>query len=226
MPKGKFIVIDGTDGSGKATQTKLLIKKLTKAGIKVTQEDFPQYSKKSAGPIEEYLNGLYGTSDELGAYIPSVFFAVDRFAASARIRDYLKKGYVVVSNRYVTANMAHQGGKIKNNREREKYFKWITDFEYNIFKIPKPDLHIVLHIPPETSVKLIKQRGRQYYIGKKKKDIHESDIEHLRSAEKIYLEIAKKFKFKVVEGVVDGRLLTPEEVSNKIYPIVHGYLRN
>jgi dTMP kinase len=226
MSKGRLIVIDGTDGSGKATQTKLLIKRLQKEGYKVRTEDFPQYSKKSAGPVEEYLNGIYGTSDELGAYIPSVFFAVDRYAASKRIRDYLKKGYVIVSNRYVTANMAHQGGKIKDLQAREKYLNWVTEFEYKFFNIPKPDLQIILHIPPEVSVKLIKLRGKQYYIGKKKKDIHESDLKHLRSAEKVYLQIAKKFKYKVIEGFVDGRLLTPEEVNNKIYPIVHGYLRN
>src|SRR3954468_22900663 len=114
MKKGKFIVIDGTDGSGKATQTKLLVKRLQKSGHKVRIEDFPQYGKKSAGPVEDYLNGLYGSADQLGAYIPSIFYAVDRFAASERIRKHLAAGFIVVSNRYVTSNMAHQGGKIAN----------------------------------------------------------------------------------------------------------------
>ncbi len=224
MRKGKLIVLDGTDGSGKATQTALLAKRLEKAGYKVRTEDFPQYTKKSAGPVEEYLTGVYGSADELGAYVPSVFFAVDRFAASRRIREMLDKGYVVVSNRYVTANMAHQGGKIKNQKEREKYFKWLHDFEYNLFKVPKPDLNIILHIPPEISFKLIKRRGKQHYIGAKIRDIHEKDLEHLKSSEKVYKEIAKKFKYKVIEGYVDNRLLAPEEISDKIYPIVKKYL--
>src|SRR3989344_4026891 len=175
MPKGKFIVIDGTDGSGKATQTKLLIKRLQKAGFKVRVEDFPQYGNKSAGPVEEYLTGVYGTADELGAYIPSMFYAVDRFAASKRIKHHLEHGDVVVSNRYVTANMAHQGGKIKDTRQREKYFKWLVDLEYNFFQIPKPDLQIILHLPPRVSAKLAKQRGPQYYLGSKKRDIHEKN---------------------------------------------------
>ncbi len=230
MAKGKFIVIDGTDGSGKATQTRLLINRLQKVGFRVRLEDFPQYSKKSAGPVEEYLNGVYGPADSLGAYIPSVFYAVDRFAASARIRQHLKHGDIVVSNRYVTANLAHQGGKIKNATAREKYFKWLIDFEYKFFKIPKPDLQIILHVPAKISQKLIKRRGEHYYIGSKRRDIHEKDFKHLLSAEKIYLQIAKKFHYSVVEGYVEGKLLSPEEVSDKIYPIVkkylHGKLRN
>ncbi len=228
--RGKFIVIDGTDGSGKATQTKLLIKRLQKAGFRVRVEDFPQYGHKSAGPVEEYLTGVYGTADELGAYIPSMFYAVDRFAASKRIKQHLEHGDVVVSNRYVTANMAHQGGKIKDPKQREKYFRWLTDLEYNFFQIPKPDLQLILHLPSKVSAKLIKQRGPQHYLGTKKRDIHEKDAKHLEAAEKIYLQIAKKFKYPVVEGFVDGRLLTPDEVSDKVFPIVkkylHGKLRN
>lgn len=224
MSKGKFIVIDGTDGTGKATQTKLLVKRLKKAGVKVHVEDFPQYGKKSAGPVEDYLTGQYGSAVELGAYVPSVFYAVDRFAASSRIKRHLRDGYVVVCNRYVTSNMAHQGGKITNKSKREKYFKWLNEFEYNFMKIPKPDLEIILHLPPKISEKLVIKRGPQHYIGAKRLDTHEKDINHMNVAEKIYLQIAKKFRYKVVEGFIDGRLLTPFEVSNIIFPIVKKYL--
>src|SRR5579885_1550664 len=164
MAKGKFIVIDGTDGTGKATQTRLLIKRLQKAGHKVKVEDFPQYGKKSAGPVEDYLNGLYGTAEGLGAYIPSVFYAVDRFAAAERIHRHLQQGFIVVSNRYVTSNMAHQGGKIANSSKPEKYFKWLEELEFKFFKVPKPDLEIILHLPAEVSLKLLKQRGPKFYL--------------------------------------------------------------
>ena len=220
MTKGKFIVIDGTDGSGKTTQTRLLIKRLEKAGRKVKFEDFPQYGKKSSGPAEDYLSGAYGTAEALGAYIPSIFFAVDRFAASARIRKHIKDGYVVISNRYVTSNMAHQGGKIKNSNEREKYFKWLDELEYNFFKIPKPDFQIILHLPSDVSQRLVKSRGPKYFIGFKKRDIHETSLEHLQSAEKVYLRIAKKFRFPVVEGVARGTLMSPEQINDKVYQIV------
>src|SRR3990172_11995897 len=107
--KGKLIVIDGTDGSGKATQTKLLIKRLKKEGSKTAALEFPQYGAKSAGLIENYLAGLYGTADEVGPYRASVFYAVDRYDASQKIRRWLTEGRVVVADRYVTANMGHQG---------------------------------------------------------------------------------------------------------------------
>ena len=225
MAKGKLIVIDGTDGSGKATQTKLLIKRLQKTGRRVKYVDFPQYGKKSAGPIEDYLNGHYGTAEELGAYIPSMFFAVDRYAASKQIRKYLKDGFVVISNRYVTANMAHQGGKIKSAKDREKFYNWLDELEYTFFKIPKPNLGIILHLPAKISAKLLKKRGPTYYIGSKKGDIHEKSSEHLRAAEKIYQHIAEKFRYPVVEGYVDGKLQTPDEIHEKVYKIVKKYLR-
>jgi dTMP kinase len=217
MSKGKFIVIDGTDGSGKATQTKILVKRLQNMGKKVHMEDFPQYGKKSAGPVEEYLNGLYGTADELGAYIPSMFYAVDRFAASDRIRGYLDKGYIVISNRYVSASMAHQGGKIKNSAQRRKYFKWLFDLEYNFFKIPKPDINLVLHVPAKISAKLILKKGPRFYIGNKRKDIHEKDMNHLMAAEKTFLEISQEFGYPAIECYKDDMLLLPEEISELIW---------
>ena len=107
---GKFIVIDGTDGSGKATQTELLVKRLAQAGYEVVMADFPQYGQKSAGLVEHYLNGKYGTALDVGPYRASIFYAADRYDASFQIRQWLKEGKIVISNRYVTANMAHQGG--------------------------------------------------------------------------------------------------------------------
>lgn len=226
MAKGRFIVIDGSDGTGKSTQTKLLIKRLEKSGYRVRFEDFPQYGKKSAGPVEDYLTGQYGSAEDLGAYVPSIFYAIDRFAAADRIRKHLGHGDVVVSNRYVTSNMAHQGGKIKNIAKREKFFKWLNDFEYDFFKIPKPDMEIILHLPAKLSLQLIKKRGPKFYIGDKKLDIHESALKHLEAAEKVYLQIAKRFHYHLIEGCVNGRLLNPEEVSDKIFPIVNKYLHN
>lgn len=217
MSKGKFIIIDGTDGSGKATQTKLLVKRLEKAGKRVHLEDFPQYGKKSAGPVEEYLNGLYGTADELGAYIPSIFYAVDRFAAKQRIRDHLAHGDIVICNRYVSANMAHQGGKLKTNKERQKYFKWLFELEYKFFGIPKPDLNLILHVPAAIAQKLVNKKGPRFYIGTKKRDIHEKDIKHLLAAEATFKQIAMEFRYPIIECFRDNILLTPEEIHELIW---------
>ena len=127
---GKFIVIDGTDGSGKATQTELLAEKLRYAGFDVALADFPQYGKKSAGPVEEYLNGKYGPAHEVGPYRGSIFYALDRYDASFEIKEWLKQGKIVISNRYVTANMGHQGGKIKDLEEKRRFYEWLYELEY------------------------------------------------------------------------------------------------
>src|SRR3989338_3808567 len=129
MP-GKFIVIDGTDGSGKGTQTDLILKRLQTAGHITEKADFPQYGQKSAGLVEEYLNGKYGKQKEVGPHRASIFFAIDRFDASFKIKKWLDENKIVISNRYVTANMGHQGGSIHDDKERQEYFQWLHDLEY------------------------------------------------------------------------------------------------
>jgi dTMP kinase len=220
QPRGRFIVIDGTDGSGKATQTELLCKELKLNGYKVEMTDFPQYGTKSAGLIEEYLNGKYGQVNPQAA---SIFYAIDRFDASFKIRQWLQDGKIVVSNRYVTANAGHQGGKIADEAERLKFFKWLDNLEYNIFGIPKPDLNIILHMPAEVAQKLVdkKSKASREYVKGKKRDLHEADLDHLKNAEKVYLQIAKLFpNTKLVECVAAGVLFTPQQVHNKVWELV------
>ena len=219
MKQGKFIVIDGTDGSGKATQTKLIAARIRKSGRQVKIFDFPQYGKKSAGPLEEYLNGKYGSAKDVGPYRGSILYACDRYDASFKIRNFLKEGKIVISNRYVTANMGHQGGKIKSKDARKKYFKWLYELEYNIFGIPKPDLNIILHVDAAIAQKLVDGKGeRQYIESKKKRDLHEDDIKHLHDAEKVYLEIAKSFSgFKLIECVKAGKIMTRKEINDLIW---------
>jgi dTMP kinase len=216
--KGLFIVLDGTDGSGKATQTGLLIKRLKKEGHRVEKIDFPQYGKKFAVLVEEYLNGMFGTAEEVGPYRASIFYACDRYAASGKIKKWLSEGKIVVCDRYVTANMGHQGGKIKNISERNKYFKWLYDLEYNIFGIPKPDVNIILHVNAAYAQKMVDPDEKRSYIKKGKRDIHENDLGHLQSAEKVFLEIAKKFPdFHLIECMRNGSIMKKEEISGLIW---------
>ena len=218
MQKGKFIVIDGTDGSGKTTQTNLLISRLKKAKHQVETADFPQYGKKSAGLVEEYLNGKYGEAKQVGPYRASIFYACDRYDASFKIRKWLEQGKIVVSNRYVTANMGHQGGKIKDQEKRKEYFDWLYEFEYNFFKIPKPDLNIILHIDAVIAQKLVDSKEERAYLNGAKRDIHEDDIKHLQDAEKVYLEIASSFpNFALIECVKDGKIMTREKISDLVW---------
>jgi dTMP kinase len=217
---GKFIVIDGTDGSGKTTQTNLLLEELRVNGHEVETADFPQYGSKSAGMVEEYLSGKYGHVTPEAA---SIFYAVDRFDASFKIREWLNEGKIVISNRYVTANAGHQGGKIVEHAERVKFFRWLDNLEYGTFGIPKPDLNVILHIPAEKTVQLMDNRRKtaDEKSVHKKKDLHEADLEHLKNAEKVYLEIAKLFpNTKLVECVKNGQLLTPAEIHNQVWELV------
>lgn len=217
---GKFIVIDGTDGSGKTTQLELLKNRLEAEGYAVAVADFPQYNTKSAGLVEEYLSGKYGTADEVNSYKASIFYAVDRYDASFKIRKWLEEGKIVLANRYTSANMGHQGCKIDNPLERKVFFNWLYDLEYKIFEIPRPDLSIILHVESEISQKLAKARAREDWAGKKT-DIHEDNLDHLKKAERIYLEISNSFPdFRLISCTKNGEILTREEISLLVWPAV------
>ena len=217
---GKFIVIDGTDGSGKTTQLNLLKTRLESEGYLVKTADFPQYNTKSAGLIEEYLSGKYGTAEEVGPYKASIFYASDRYDASFKIRKWLEEGYIVLSNRYTSANMGHQGGKIPNSLERQIFFKWLDDLEYKILEIPRPDISIILHVESAISQKLAQSRKREDWVGKKN-DIHENNLSHLQHAEKVYLEIANNFpNFELINCTKTGEILSKEKINLLIWSVV------
>lgn len=218
MTTGKLIVIDGTDGSGKGTQTEILIKRLQENGYNVATTDFPQYGKKSAGPIEEYLNGKYGTATEVGPYRASILYAIDRYDASFLMKQWLNEGKIIVSNRYVSANMGHQGAKITNMDERKKYLDWLYNLEYTIFEIPKPDMNLILHVDSNIAFDLISKKEDRGYLDGKKRDIHEADIDHLKKAEQVYLDIATRFSdFTLIECSPNGILYDREKISDLIW---------
>ncbi len=222
MKRGKFIVIEGTDGSGKTVQFNLLIQKLRADGISVATFDFPRYGQPSAYFVERYLNGDYGTADEVGPYRTSLFFALDRYASSPEITSALGKYDLVLSNRYVGSNMGHQGSKIASKVGRKRYFRWVTDLEFQILGIPEPDLSIFLHLPAEEAFRLIAGKKARKYIRGKKRDIHEINLGHLERSEKTYLEMAELFptKFTIVECMDGNRLMSPGEIHEKISALV------
>ena len=194
----------------------MLKEKLEQKGFEVEVADFPQYNTKSAGLVEEYLSGKYGTDTEVGPKIASIFYAADRYDASFKIRKWLEQGKIVLANRYVSSNMGHQGGKIEDSTERKQFFDWEYDLEYNLFKIPKPDLSILLHIPHEVAQELAKKRNREDWEGKTK-DIHEENLEHLRRASETYKEISKFPGFTMIDCVENGELQTPDQIHEKVW---------
>lgn len=214
---GKLIVIDGTDGSGKTTQLNLLKNKLEAEGYEVMVADFPQYNQKSAGLVEEYLSGKYGQAEEITPYQASIFYAADRYDASFKIRSWLKDGKIVLANRYTSANIGHQGCKIDNPLERQVFFNWLYDLEYKIFNVPKPDLSLILHVDPTIAQQLAKQRSREDWNGKTT-DIHEENLNHLKKASEVYLEIASTLPdFKLIKCSNQQGILSREEIHFLIW---------
>lgn len=221
MKKGLFIVIEGTDGSGKATQTKMLADRLAAEGYAVEMFDFPQYFKTSSDFVKAYLQGRYGSIKEVSPQKASLLYALDRFEAAPDIRAALAAGKIVLANRYVASNMGHQGAKIKNADERMRFFLWVQDLEFKILEIPKPDLNIVLHVPAQVAQQLVdkKMGAERAYTKGKKRDLHESNLAHLKRAEATYLELVRLFpkQFSLLE-CARGRTLVPiEEVGEAIW---------
>ena len=218
-------MIEGTDGSGKGTQTKLLIQKLKDLKVPVETTDFPQYDQPSSYFVSKYLRGEYGKADKVGPYRASVFYALDRYDKSFDIYRWLKDGKVVISNRYVSANMGHQAGKISDKKKREEYLRWLNHFEYEIFHIPKPDMTILLNMPPAIAQSLVDKKSARKYIKGKKRDIHEADLNHLKKAHEAYLFVAKKYGWEIIDCVKDGRILSIEEIQRLVFNKVNKILK-
>jgi len=218
--KGKLIVIDGTDGSGKGTQTEKLVERLKSEGHSVFMLDFPQYGERSAAMVEDYLNGKFGDAEEVGPYRASIFYACDRFAISKEVKERLDRGEIVISNRYVSANMGHQAGKINSDDDKDRFLDWLKDLEYNIFGIPEPDFQILLYADPAIAQKLVDQKGHRDYVGGEKRDIHEADINHLTSASEAFLYCADKFDWSVIECTENDEMKSIDEIHEDIYDIV------
>ena len=216
MKKWILIVIDWTDWSWKWTQTKLLVNRLKNEGFNVELADFPQYWKKSAGMIEEYLNWNLWTADEVWPYRASVFYAIDRYEASPKIKKWLEDWKIVIANRYVSSNMWHQAGKIHNLEERDKFLERLEDFEYNLFWIPKPDINILLDMPIEIWQQLVDKKWKREYT-EKRRDIHEADIGHLQNALKAYKYVASKYNRIIINSIDNiGNLKSIQQISEEL----------
>lgn len=223
--KGRLIVIEGTDGAGKFTQARLLIRALKKASYDVRFVDFPQYNKLSSYFVKQYLNARFGDLKEVGPYEASLFYALDRYSASSHIKKWLNQGKVVVACRYTFSSGAHQGAKIKRLSERKKYWQWLFDLEYRLLRIPKSNLNILLHMPAKVAQQLVDKKKKRSYVGGKKRDLHEKNLTYLQQSEKVYLELAKPYHMPIIECWKDERLLSRREIHRQVWPVVSKLLK-
>ena len=211
---GKLIVIEGLDGSGKATQAKLLAEELRRQGREVREISFPDYKSDSSALIKMYLGGAFGSKpDDVNAYAASSFFAVDRYAGyKSDWGAFYQQGGVVIADRYTTSNAVHQCSKLPRE-QWDAYLDWLFRFEYEQLGIPAPDTVIYLRVDPTVSQKLMTQR---YHGDEGKKDIHESDLEYLHRSHMAAEYCAEKLGWKTVLCTEGGSMRPVEEIHGDI----------
>jgi dTMP kinase len=220
--KGKLIVIEGNDGSGKGTQLKLLVDYCKNNKIPFATLDFPQYYKTFFGRwIGRFLRGDFGGVKEINPYLVMFPYAADRWQAKGDLEHWLSDGKIIFSNRYTGSN-AYQAAKLPV-KERWKFTDWSFEMEYEAFGIPREDLVLFLYVPYSVSKKLIDQKSARKYMGNhQKKDIHESNEELMCGVEKVYLEYCKKYPHWIkIDCTKNGEMLSRDEIQSKILQVLH-----
>ncbi len=224
--KGKLIVIEGTDCSGKETQTKMLVERLEKLNIKCERLSFPMYDT----PTGKIVGGPYLGKDyicdgwfEEGAVnvnpkVSSLYYAADRKYNVCKIEELLNKGINVILDRYTYSNLAHQGGKLEDKEERLEMYNWLDKLEFELLELPKADIKVFLHMPYVVSCILKKDRAE-------KADQHEASKEHLLLAESAYIEIAEIYNFKTIECNIGDSPKKIEDINNELYDYVYNNLK-
>ena len=222
---GKLFVIDGTDGSGKQTQLQKLKERLEKENIDYREVSFPNYDSKTSALVKMYLSGEFGkNAKEISPYIASTFYAADRHATfQTEYKEYYENGGIILADRYTTSSMIHQAGKIKDKEEREKFLKWLWDFEFNLYGLPIPTEVFFLNMPVEKSLELIANRENKF-THETKKDIHESDKNHLLDAYSAACEVAKDYNWHEVICVKDDKIRTIEDIHEEIYNVIKEHI--
>jgi len=221
--RGKLIVIEGTDCSGKETQSKLIIERLEKENIKVKYFSFPNYDSPTGkivgGPYlgKEYIcKGWFPeTAPLVDPKVSSLYYAADRRYNINIVNDLLDQGINVILDRYYYSNMAHQGGKISDKDKRIEMYKWIEKLEIDLLELPVPDIKIFLHVPYQVSLKLKQNREESL-------DENESNQKHLIDAENAFLEVANLYGFETIKCYKNEEILSIEEINDQIY----GYMND
>jgi dTMP kinase len=218
--KGKLVVIEGIDGSGKGTQLQMLLKYLKENQIEYAYFDFPQYGKTFFGDFAgRFLKGEFGHFSRINPYLASFPYAADRWQVKTKLWQGINDGKLVICNRY-TPSSIYQAVKVKP-AEQKKFIDWVQTLEYEVFGIPKPDLVLFLYVPLDFAQILIDKKQKREYLGESKRDQYEKNVGYLKKVESMYLKIAKSDGSWVkINCVEKGEILSPETIHEKIVGIV------
>lgn len=223
LSKGRLIVLEGIDGSGKSSQYRRICARMEKDGIDYNHIVFPRYDKDSSALIRMYLSGQFGTHpDDVNAYTASTFYAVDRFASFRE--DWGKiynNGGLIISDRYTTSNAVHQGSKL-SDEELPAFFRWLSDLEYDKMGLPRPDLVIYLDVDVETSLARMKRRQEK---SSTTADIHEKDVDYLRRCLHTADMAAEYYGWKRIPFMKDGAERDVDEKNDEIYDLILSYMK-
>ncbi len=221
---GKLIVLEGTDGSGKSTQFRLLTEHLQREGREFQKLVFPQYAEPSSALIRMYLGGEFGRKPtDVNAYAASAFYAVDRYASYKKVwGEWYEQGGLVLSDRYTTSNAVHQTSK-EPPENREAYLQWLYDFEYRLLGLPKPDLTVYLDVPTDFTEQLLRRREQSTHT---QADIHEQDMAYLATCRETGKKAAEFYGWHVIECVRDGKMRSMEDIHDEIYRLVSACLED
>lgn len=219
---GKLIVFEGTDGSGKATQTRLLCRYLEEAGVPYREIDFPRYGKPSAAMVQEYLDGNLGKRPgDVNAYAASMFYAMDRYASYKQDwGGFYEAGGLIVADRYTTSNAVHQASKLPE-AERKPYLDWLFDLEYRLLGLPRPDMVLYLDMPTEITEQML--RRREAATGTHA-DIHEQDEAYLKNCRANAGKVAETCGWTVIRCAEGGSPRTPEDIHRQVLETVGALL--
>ncbi len=220
--KGKLIVFEGTDGSGKATQARMMAEHLKRESISFREIDFPRYGNPFAEPARLYLQGVLGSRPgDVNAYAASVLYAVDRFASYKEDwGEAYEAGELILANRYTTSNAVHQASKLPDD-ERMNYLEWLFALEYGKLELPEPDLVIYLDLPTDISERMMRQREAATGTAA---DIHEQDAAYLRCCRDNARKVANICRWKIIDCSEDGHMRTVEDIHAQAWSLVQKIL--
>jgi dTMP kinase len=219
--RGKFVALEGIDGSGKRTQIDLLSRALQQRGIEHVKMSFPRYEGFFGRMVGRYLNGEFGTLTEVDPHFSALLYAGDRLEHKQLLEEDLGQGKMILTDRYIGSNLAHQGARVGRGKLGD-FLRWLEKLEYEVYGLPREDLVIYLRVPSVEAQRLVGRKGARRYT-RRRRDLHEASLGHLKTAARIYDRLAKRRNWSVVECGERGReLLSPEMIHRRVLDILDG----